>query len=59
MKQSTKDTIKGKLHETVGSTKEKIGTATNNPNLTAEGNDQKFAGKVQKKVGQIEAVIEK
>jgi len=30
-----------------------------NPNLTAEGQNEKLAGKVQKKVGQIEKVFEK
>ena len=32
---------------------------TNNPNLTAEGQDEKLGGKIQKKVGQIEKVLEK
>jgi len=32
---------------------------TNNPDLAAEGQDEKFAGKVQRKVGQIEKVFEK
>jgi uncharacterized protein YjbJ (UPF0337 family) len=32
---------------------------TNNPNLTDEGQNEKLAGKVQKKVGQIEKVLEK
>ena len=31
----------------------------NNPNLAAEGQNEKLAGKVQKKVGQIEKVFEK
>ena len=54
MKPSTKDQIKGKLHETKGKVKEKAGQATNNPNLMAEGQDEKVAGKVQRKVGEIE-----
>jgi uncharacterized protein YjbJ (UPF0337 family) len=58
MKPSTKDQIKGKLHEAKGSVKEKVGQRTNNPGLTAEGQDEKLAGKVQKKVGQIEKVFE-
>ena len=33
-----------------GKVKEKAGKATNDPNLTAEGQDEKLAGKVQKKV---------
>jgi uncharacterized protein YjbJ (UPF0337 family) len=59
MKPSTKDQIKGKLHELKGSVKEKAGQVTNNPNLAAEGQNEKLTGKVQKKVGQIEEVFEK
>jgi uncharacterized protein YjbJ (UPF0337 family) len=59
MKQSTENEIKGNLHVVKGIVKEKAGEATNNPNLTAEGQDEKFAGKVQKKIGQVEAVLEK
>ena len=32
--------------------------ANHNPNLKAEGQSEKFAGQVQKKVGQIEKVFE-
>jgi uncharacterized protein YjbJ (UPF0337 family) len=59
MKLSTKDQIKGKLHEMKGEAKEKAGQVTNDPNLEAEGRAEKFTGKVQKKVGQIEKVLEK
>jgi uncharacterized protein YjbJ (UPF0337 family) len=59
MTESTKDEMKGNLHDFKGSVKEKVGQMTNNPNLTAEGQNEKFAGKVQKKVGQIEKVLEK
>ena len=59
MKPSTQDQIEGKLHELKGKAKEKAGQVTNNPNLAAEGQDEKIAGKVQKKVGQIEKVFEK
>ena len=59
MKPSTNDRIKGNLHELKGKFKEKAGKLTNNPNLTAEGQGENFAGKVQKKVGQIEKVLEK
>jgi uncharacterized protein YjbJ (UPF0337 family) len=59
MKESTKDQAQGKFHETKGKIKEKIGQATNDPNLIAEGQDEKIGGKVQKKVGQIEKVFEK
>jgi uncharacterized protein YjbJ (UPF0337 family) len=59
MKDSTKDQVQGKLHEAKGSVKEKAGKLFNNSNLEAEGQDEKVAGKIQKKVGQIETVVEK
>jgi len=59
MKDSTKDQMQGKMHEVKGGVKEKIGHATNHPNLEAEGHDEKSAGRVQKKVGQVEKVLEK
>ena len=55
MKQSTKDKAKGKFHEV----KEKVGRATNNRDLEAEGQVEKIGGKVQKKIGQVENVLEK
>jgi uncharacterized protein YjbJ (UPF0337 family) len=58
MKPSTKDTMKGKAHEVKGKVKEKIGRATNNPNLEAEGEGERVRGKVQKKIGQVEKVLE-
>jgi uncharacterized protein YjbJ (UPF0337 family) len=58
MKPSTKDQIEGTLHEMKGKAKQTVGQVTNNPNLTAEGQGEKIAGKVQKKVGQIEKVLE-
>ena len=59
MKQSSKDQAEGTLHEVKGKVKEKVGHATNNPNLENEGTDEKVGGKVQKKVGQVERVFEK
>jgi uncharacterized protein YjbJ (UPF0337 family) len=59
MKQSTKDQVAGKYHEAKGAVKERVGTATNNPDLAAKGHDEKVGGKVQNKVGQVEKVIEK
>lgn len=59
MKPSTKDQIAGKLHEMKGKAKQKAGQVTNNPDLAAEGQAEKFVGKIQKKVGQIEKVLEK
>ncbi len=58
MKPSTKDQIQGKLHEIKGKGKQKVGHVTHNPDLEAEGQAEKIAGVVQKKVGQIEKVLE-
>jgi uncharacterized protein YjbJ (UPF0337 family) len=59
MKDSTKDKLQGKVHEVKGTVKEKIGRATNNPDLEDEGTDEKVGGKIQKKVGQVEELLEK
>jgi uncharacterized protein YjbJ (UPF0337 family) len=59
MKTSTKDQIEGKCHELKGGVKQTAGQVTNDPNLESKGQSEKLAGKVQKKVGQIEAVLEK
>ncbi len=59
MKDSTKDKVEGAAHELKGTVKEKIGEATNNPDRQAEGQGEKVAGKVQKKVGDVEKVFEK
>jgi uncharacterized protein YjbJ (UPF0337 family) len=59
MKSSKKDKIKGKFHEARGAAKEEAGKANHDPKLTAKGQDEKFAGKVQKKIGQIEKVFGK
>jgi uncharacterized protein YjbJ (UPF0337 family) len=42
-----------------GKVKQTAGQVTNNPNLAAKGQDEKVAGKIQKKIGQIEKVFEK
>jgi uncharacterized protein YjbJ (UPF0337 family) len=57
MKQSTKDEAKGKFLEMKGKVKEKVGRATNNPDLEGEGQGEQIAGKVQKKIGQVEKVL--
>jgi uncharacterized protein YjbJ (UPF0337 family) len=57
MKQSAKDKAKGVFHEVKGKVKEKVGRATNDPNLEAEGQGEKIGGKVQKKIGQVEKVL--
>ncbi|MGD0362546.1 MAG: CsbD family protein [Bryobacteraceae bacterium] len=59
MNASTKDRIQGKLHEVKGKLKQKAGQAAGNPDVESKGQAENFAGKVQKKVGQIESVFEK
>ena len=59
MKPSTKDQIEGALHEAKGKVKEAAGHAVGNPDLEDEGTAEKIGGKVQKKVGQVEKVLEK
>jgi uncharacterized protein YjbJ (UPF0337 family) len=58
MKPSTVDQAKGKFHEVKGTVKEKVGRATNDPDLEGEGQAEKVAGKVQKKIGQVEKVLD-
>jgi uncharacterized protein YjbJ (UPF0337 family) len=59
MRPSTKDEIEGKVHEVKGGVKEKAGQLTNNPDLEAEGIDEKIGGKVQEKIGQVKKVLGK
>jgi uncharacterized protein YjbJ (UPF0337 family) len=59
MKPSTKDEVAGKVHEVKGTVKEKAGQLTHNRELEDEGQDEKVGGKVQKKIGQVEKVLEK
>ena len=59
MKPSTKDKAQGTFHEVKGKVKEKVGRATNNPDLEAEGQVEKIGGKVQKKIGQVEKLLGK
>lgn len=59
MKQSTENELKGKFKELKGAVTEKVGHALDNPKLENKGLGQKIEGKVQKKVGQIQKVLEK
>jgi uncharacterized protein YjbJ (UPF0337 family) len=57
MNSSTKDKIKGTAKEAVGKIKEETGNAIGNPNLRDRGTAEKVAGKVERKVGDIEKVF--
>lgn len=59
MNTSTKDQIEGRFHEVKGKGKEKAGQAVNNPDVEAEGQSENLAGKVQRKIGDLEEAIEK
>jgi len=55
----THDQVEGKVHEVKGHLKEKIGHATNNPQLEDEGTAERISGVVEKKVGDIKKVFDK
>jgi len=59
MKPSTHDRVEGKYENLKGKAKEAAGAALKKPALEAEGRNQKIAGKVQEKVGQVEKVLGK
>ena len=59
MKPSTENEIAGKVHEVKGTIKEKVDELTNDPDLEGVGMGEKIAGKVQKKVGQVEKALGK
>jgi uncharacterized protein YjbJ (UPF0337 family) len=59
MKSSTEDQAEGKFHKIKGKIKEVAGVLSDNPTLEAEGTDEKIAGIVQEKVGQVKKVFGK
>lgn len=59
MKTSTKDQAEGAFHEVRGKVKEIAGILSDNPKLEIKGINEKIAGKIQKKVGQIKKVLGK
>ena len=59
MKDSTKDQAEGIFHDLKGAVKRKTGELTNNPGLEVEGAMEQIGGQIQKKLGQVEKVIEK
>ena len=56
---STNDQLAGAAHEVKGKIKETAGRVTGNPDLEAEGTAENLAGKIQKKLGQVEKIFEK
>jgi len=59
MSTGTKDEIKGAAHEVKGVVKATAGRVIGDSKLEAEGHAEKTAGKIQKKVGEVEKVLEK
>jgi uncharacterized protein YjbJ (UPF0337 family) len=54
MKIGTRDERKGTAHEVKGAIKVTTGKVTGNAKLEAEGHVEKAAGKLQKKIGEVE-----
>ena len=59
MKSSIQDKAEGTFHEVKGKVKELAGKVSDNPELEAEGADEKIAGKMQEKIGQVKKVLGK
>jgi uncharacterized protein YjbJ (UPF0337 family) len=59
MKSSTRDKTEGTFHEVKGKAKQMAGKLTDNPELEAEGTDEKIAGKVQEKIGKAKKFLGK
>jgi uncharacterized protein YjbJ (UPF0337 family) len=57
MKSSTKDQAEGAFHEVKGKIKEMAGKVTKDPVLEGDGTDEKLAGKLQKKIGEVKKVV--
>lgn len=57
MKPSTKDQAEGTLHEMKGVLKEQAGKLLLDPQLEGEGKDEKQAGQLQQKIGQVENLL--
>jgi len=58
MKGSTKNRIGGKIRQAKGKAKQKIGKATRNTRLEAEGLDDQVAGTIQDLGGRIQKKLE-
>ena len=58
MKEHTQDHVEGKGREIKGGMKEAAGRIVGDEEMEAEGKGEKFAGKVQGKVGDVKKVFE-
>ena len=59
MKSSIRDKAEGTFHEAKGKVKEVAGKLSDNPELEAEGIDEKMAGEVQEKIGRVKKLLGK
>jgi uncharacterized protein YjbJ (UPF0337 family) len=59
MKSSIRDKTEGTFHEVKGKAKEMAGKLGDNPELEAEGTNEKIAGKVQQGIGKVKKVLGK
>ena len=59
MKSSIRDKAEGTFHEAKGKVKEVAGQLSDNPELEAEGIDEKMAGEVQEKIGRVKKLLGK
>jgi uncharacterized protein YjbJ (UPF0337 family) len=59
MKSSVRDKTEGTFHEVKGKVKEVSGKLSHNPELEAEGTNEKIAGKVQQGIGKVKKVLGK
>jgi uncharacterized protein YjbJ (UPF0337 family) len=57
MQSSTMDQAEGKFLKIKGKLKEIAGELSDNPKLEAEGTEEKIAGIVQEKIGQVKKVL--
>ena len=57
MKSGTRDEAEGKWHKVKGKIKEIAGKLNDDPKLEAEGTNEKIAGNVQEKIGQVKKVV--
>lgn len=53
-----KDEMKGKFDQVKGAVKEQTGKALDNPDLEAEGEVDRAAGKIQEKAGTVKRKID-
>ena len=59
MKSSLRDNAEGTFHEVKGTVKQVAGKLCDNPKLKVEGTIEKYAGKMQEKIGQVKKVLGK